>query len=1063
MTATAAQRVNRALARSLAPRKATTTSAWADDKRILSSKGSAKPGRWVTATNPPLREPMDFFSVRNPARIAVVMFQIQFGKALALDTPVATPAGWSTMGGLQAGDTVFDDRGQPTRVVVASEVFHDHRCYRVEFSDGAVIVADAGHRWTVDNERHYHRTVRETLTTEHIAATFKHGRQHCYAIPLAAPLELPEVDLPIDPYTLGAWLGDGNSASAQLTLFDADAAEIVARIEAAGCRCVVRKLPHDVARGAANTNVMLDPKATTVGASFHLRLMQLGVLNDKHIPIAYLRASRQQRLALLQGLMDTDGHAPADINRAVEIASSYPRLAADIQALLLSLQFKPRMRVKQTSARESACITFTAYADQQPFSLRRKAARLGVREGRRTSETLRRRIVGVVEVACVPTRCIAVDTPSHLFLAGHRLVPTHNTEIALNGLGYTMDENPGPVMVCLPGEVSMEIWVAQKLDPLLSETPAVKGTLTSVASRDGANRRAFKDFAGGQLFIQHAGSPQRLKSTSVRTLIVDELDEFAANLKSGDDPVKMLDGRTSAFPATFKRMYISSPQLEGVSRIKRMWDKSDKRRYHVPCPDCGHMQPLEWSGLHWTPDGSQCWYVCRECGVVIEEHQKTAMIAAGQWVPENPESKIRGYTSNCLYYQFGIGPRWLDMVAEWLEAQNDAAALKTFVNDRLAETWEDPAMRAVKHNLIADRAELWPLRKAPAWVLAITVGIDTQDNRLAVHILGWGRGLTCWPLDYVELPGDPAEDDVWVALTELLNRPIEHASGALMRVEAGCIDAGGHRTEAVKNYVRKKLVRRLLTIFGAKSNNAPVISKGTMVDVNFRGVLDKRGIKIHHVGTVGIKHVLYSRLSADTDKQPDARQVRFSDEFEPDYFGGLVSEIYNPTKNRFEKRKGAPRNEPLDTWVYGYAATHHPELRLHRATKADWDAREARLLAAAGKSGIDSRETSMTPAAPSIRSALDDIVCQIDRTPTIPVEPSAVTTWANATQGTEEERAVLAAMIDQLTGPPAPIAALLASALVDRARNLLRLQPKDPLNIRPTQRPARGTRHAGIK
>lgn len=526
------------------------------------------------------------------------------------------------------------------------------------------------------------------------------------------------------------------------------------------------------------------------------------------------------------------------------------------------------------------------------------------------------------------------------------------TEVAVNALGYTMDHNPGPVMVCLPGEVSMNKWVAQKLNPMLEETPAAQRALTSVASRDSSNTRTFKDFNGGQLYLEHAGSPSRLKSTTVRTLLVDELDEFAGNLTGGDDPVEMLDGRTSAFPATYKRLYISTPQMQGTSRIDYLWEKSDQRRYHVSCPDCGHEQPLEWYGLHYAPDASACWYVCRECGVCIEEHQKAAMIAAGRWIPAFPERKIRGYTINCLYYPIGLGPRWIDLVQRWRDAQNDPARLKTFVNDRLAETWEDPAMRAVKHNVIADRAEPYRLRTAPRGVLAVTAGVDTQDNRLAVHITGWGRGLAFWTLDYIELPGDPAEDRVWDELTDLLNRGIEHETGALIRVEAHAIDAGGHRTEDVKAFVRSRRTRRPLCIFGAVPNNAPVLSKGKMEDVNHRGKLDRRGVMIHHVGTVGIKHWLYSRLSTDADKQPDARMVHLSDELPPDYFGGLVSETYNPTKNRFEKRRGGPRNEPLDTWVYSFAAAHHPELRLHRLSKADWDAREQRLLNA-GKSPLE--------------------------------------------------------------------------------------------------------------
>lgn len=538
------------------------------------------------------------------------------------------------------------------------------------------------------------------------------------------------------------------------------------------------------------------------------------------------------------------------------------------------------------------------------------------------------------------------------------------TEVAVNALGYTMDHNPGPVMVCLPGEVSAHKWVAQKLNPMIEETPAVRATLTSTDSRNGANRREFKDFAGGQLYIEHAGSPSRLKSTSVRTLIVDELDEFAANLVGGDDPVAMLDGRTSAFPATYKRLYISTPQIRGLSRIEALWEKSDRRRYHVPCPHCGEEQPLEWAGLRWGPrvDGvvTGVAYTCRECGALIDEHHKTGMIAAGRWVAENPGAKVRGYHINCLYYQIGLGPRWADLVEMWHDAQNDPAKLKTFINDRLAEPWEDPAMRAVKHNVIADRAESYAMRAAPCGVLAVTAGVDTQDNRLAVQVVGWGRGLQFWTLDYIELPGDPADDAVWNALANLLNAPIDTASGAILRVEAVAIDAGGHRTEAVKHFVRERRVRRPLAIFGAVPNNAPVLSKGRMQDVDWKGRHDKRGVMIHHVGTVGVKHWLYSRLSTDADKTPEDRLAHFSDQLPPEYFAGLVSESYNPSKNRFEKKRGA-RNEPLDTWVYAYAAAHHPELRLHRRTKAEWDALEARLVktAADGSKAYDA-----TPAPP---------------------------------------------------------------------------------------------------
>lgn len=534
------------------------------------------------------------------------------------------------------------------------------------------------------------------------------------------------------------------------------------------------------------------------------------------------------------------------------------------------------------------------------------------------------------------------------------------TEVAVNAIGYTMAHDPGSIMVCLPGEVSSHKWTAQKLNPMLEETPAVRALLASVNTRDGANRREFKDFAGGQLYVEHAGSPSRLKSTSVRRLIVDELDEFASNFTGGDDPLEMLNGRTSAFPGSYKRLYISTPQLAGISRTEALWLKSDQRRYHVPCPHCRETQPLEWSGLHWGPGGAGAHYVCRECGAVIPEHHKPAMLAAGRWVPAVPEAKMRGYHINCLYYSFGLGPRWQELAALWLDVQADPARLKTFVNDRLAEPWEDPAMRAVKHNMVADRAEAYPLRTAPPGVLVVTAGVDTQDNRLAVHLVGWGAGMAAWALDYVELLGDPADDAVWAALTELLNAPITAANGRFLRVSGCAIDAGGHRTEAVKNFVRQRRVPRPLCIFGAVPNNAPVLSKGKLQDVNYRGALDKRGVHIHHVGTVGIKHMLYSRLSVDAAREPDERLTHFSDQLPPEYFSGLVSETFDPAKNRFRLKKGA-RNEPLDTWVYAFAATHHPELRLHRLSKADWQRRQDAFAADTGRTPAEAAAQAAAP------------------------------------------------------------------------------------------------------
>lgn len=535
------------------------------------------------------------------------------------------------------------------------------------------------------------------------------------------------------------------------------------------------------------------------------------------------------------------------------------------------------------------------------------------------------------------------------------------SEVETNALGYIMDQAPGPVMVALPGEVSMNKWINQKLNPLIEETEAVREALTSTNSRNAANQKEFKDFAGGQLYVEHAGTAQRLKQTTVRYLLVDELTEFANALRTGDDPLKMLDGRTSAFPDRAKRLYVSTPGVKGACRISDLWERSDQRLYHVECPHCGHMQPLVWEGLVWPAGATaetidHAWYVCRDCGAMIEEHHKPQMLrdekAGGTacWIPTHPDRKIRGYHINCLYYQIGMGPRWVDMAKAWLEAQGDPAALKTFVNDRLARPWEDRSLKNVRANLIQERAESFPMFVAPLGVIWITAGVDTQDNRLEAQIVGWGRGRRAWVLAYVVLQGDPQHEEVWTELTDLLNRGVRHECGVTLPISAAAIDGRGHRTQAVKDYARKALIRRPMPIFGAKAANAVPLSKPKLEDTDHKGKADSSGnaLRTWTVGTIAIKHTVYRRLAADAEQEDKTRRhFRFSNELPDEYFGGLVSEIFDPVKGRYVKRKGAARNEPLDTLVYAWAATQHPELQLEKKAAADWDADEARILNAA--------------------------------------------------------------------------------------------------------------------
>lgn len=185
----------------------------------------------------------------HPGQMVVIAARPGMGKALKLDTPLPTPTGWTTMGAVAVGDQLIGADGNPTRVVAATEVMFGRPCFEVEFSDGTVIVADAEHQWLTDtrtsrksaqaaavgyNRTKNQRTFAEVRTTREIAQTLRcrtADRRLNHSVVNAAPLQAPERDLLVPPYTLGAWLGDGTTASAQITTEDA---EVIMRIEAEG-------------------------------------------------------------------------------------------------------------------------------------------------------------------------------------------------------------------------------------------------------------------------------------------------------------------------------------------------------------------------------------------------------------------------------------------------------------------------------------------------------------------------------------------------------------------------------------------------------------------------------------------------------------------------------------------------------------------------------------------------------------------------------------------------------------------------------------------------------------
>lgn len=348
-------------------------------------------------------------------------------RALALDTPLPAPWGWTSMGSVKKGDTLFDENGRPCRVTDKSDVFNGRSCFSVNFSDGSKVIADADHLWTVhDAKKRFSRT--ET-TEDLIGIGLRWGHQYRFQIPVAKPLELPDLDLPMDPYLLGAWLGDGSVGSACITSMDD---EIVVEFE--NHFPVTCKGPSGRRDNKAKRYVM---------DGMSRPLWEMGVFGRKFIPDIYLRASVSQRLSLLQGLMDTDGHIspPREKNGArnggfCTFVNTNSEIAAGAKELALSLGLKPVLKLSRKAKpphKEVYKLTFSAYSDMPVFRLSRKLERMLPPPERQTRAS-HRQIVSIDQVPTTPVQCITVDSPSHLFLCGESMVPTHNSRGRIDGM-----------------------------------------------------------------------------------------------------------------------------------------------------------------------------------------------------------------------------------------------------------------------------------------------------------------------------------------------------------------------------------------------------------------------------------------------------------------------------------------------------------------------------------------------------------------------------------------------------------------------------------------------------
>ncbi len=480
------------------------------------------------------------------------------------------------------------------------------------------------------------------------------------------------------------------------------------------------------------------------------------------------------------------------------------------------------------------------------------------------------------------------------------------TTLLVGLLGSHVVNEPAPVLFVLPTEDDCRTFVVSNVEPTFEASPCLANVLAGDQGSEKRNTLLSRRFPGGSLKVIAAKAPRNLRAHNARILIMDETDGMEMT-KEGS-PIPIAERRTMSFPDR-KIVIGSTPIYEDSSHVLNAYERSDKRIYEVPCPECADFHEIQWKDIHW-PEGEpeRAHWACPSCGSVIEEKYKGNMVAAGRWRITAPEVKGHaGFRINSLVSPLE-NAAWGILAKEFLAAKDDPALLQTFVNLVLGQGWRESG-EEMDDSELASRVEPFSLDLLPESVLALTAGVDTQRDRLEATIIGWTRDGEAFILDHKVIWGLPDDDATWTELDAVLKMRFDHPLGGKLGLDAVAIDSSdGETMENVYSFCFPRSSRKVLAIKGVNGNRPWIEKSKSKV----------KGGALWIVGVDGLKSHLTARLSR-------GRTIRFSDRLPLSWFEQLASErvvvryTRGQPQRRFERIPGR-RAEALDCVVYGFAA-----------------------------------------------------------------------------------------------------------------------------------------------
>ncbi len=483
------------------------------------------------------------------------------------------------------------------------------------------------------------------------------------------------------------------------------------------------------------------------------------------------------------------------------------------------------------------------------------------------------------------------------------------SEALLNIIGYHIDNDPSPILCLQPTlEMAQTFSKDRVANGLLKSTPCLRGKVKDPRARDSGNTTLHKLFPGGSLTLVGANSPSGLASRPIRLVLCDEVDRYPASAGSEGDPIQLARKRAATF-WNRKIVMVSTPTNKDASRIEEAFEASDMRYYQVPCKHCKGMQKLKWSNVQWIDDDPDTTgYLCSHCDVLWSDSDRRWSIRNGEWIADKEFNGVAGFSISGLYSPW---TPLSDGVRDFLSMRKNPEQLRVWTNTYLGETWEDQGETIDDYSL-AERREAYG-EGIPEEVIFLTCGVDVQDDRLELSIIGWGRDDESWVINHEIMYGDPSTPQLWTSLDSKLFTTYLTNDGRQLPIRSTCIDSGGHFTNTVYSYAKKNYARRVFAIKGVGGEGKAIVGRPSKNNIG--------KCLLFPVGVDTAKDLLFARLRI---KDEGAGYIHFHDDLNDEYFRQLTAEkIVTKFSRGYKKRvfqKIRPRNEALDCFVYAIAA-----------------------------------------------------------------------------------------------------------------------------------------------